>query len=115
MLVTDERGAKYPGLFKDVPVHILPAGRLGGGPIGLLKAVRSVLKGRRQARALYRSIAPMLSSASAAILLFRPCLRQARQMCRPSSMNRMPCLEGSIAGSRAARKPLPQAMARLSD
>jgi UDP-N-acetylglucosamine--N-acetylmuramyl-(pentapeptide) pyrophosphoryl-undecaprenol N-acetylglucosamine transferase len=58
MLVTDERGAKYPGLFKDVPVHILPAGRLGGGPIGLLKAVRSVLKGRRQARALYREHRP---------------------------------------------------------
>ncbi len=58
MLVTDERGAKYPGLFKDVPVHILPAGRLGGGPIGLIKAVRSVLKGRRQARALYREHRP---------------------------------------------------------
>ena len=51
MLVTDDRGAKYPGLFKDVPVHILPAGRLGGGPLGLLKAMRSVLRGRRQARA----------------------------------------------------------------
>ena len=58
MLVTDERGAKYPGLFKDVPVHILPAGRLGGGPIGLLKALRSVMKGRRQARALYREHRP---------------------------------------------------------
>ena len=58
MLVTDERGAKYPGLFKDVPVHILPAGRLGGGPIGLLKALRSVMKGRRQARALYRDHRP---------------------------------------------------------
>ncbi|MDQ3078626.1 MAG: undecaprenyldiphospho-muramoylpentapeptide beta-N-acetylglucosaminyltransferase [Pseudomonadota bacterium] len=58
MLVTDERGAKYPGLFKDVPVHILPAGRLGGGPIGLIKAVRSVLKGRRQARGLYREHRP---------------------------------------------------------
>ena len=58
MLVTDDRGAKYPGLFKDVPVHILPAGRLGGGPIGLLKALRSVLKGRRAARALYRAHRP---------------------------------------------------------
>ncbi len=58
MLVTDERGAKYPGLFKDVPVHILPAGRLGGGPIGLLKALRSVLKGRRHARSLYRDHRP---------------------------------------------------------
>ena len=58
MLVTDDRGAKYPGLFKDVPVHILPAGRLGGGPFGLLKALRSVMRGRRQARALYREHKP---------------------------------------------------------
>ncbi len=58
MLVTDDRGARYPGLFKDVPVHILPAGRLGGGPIGMLKAVRSVMRGRRQAKALYRAHRP---------------------------------------------------------
>ena len=58
MLVTDDRGAKYPGLFKDIPVHILPAGRLGGGPFGMLKAVRSVMLGRRQARALYRTFRP---------------------------------------------------------
>ena len=32
-LITDERGARIPGLFDRVPVHILPAGRLGGGPI----------------------------------------------------------------------------------
>ena len=38
MLITDERGAKIPALFEDVPTHILPAGRLGGGPIGWLKA-----------------------------------------------------------------------------
>ena len=30
MLVTDERGARWPGLFEGVPVHVLPAGRLGG-------------------------------------------------------------------------------------
>jgi UDP-N-acetylglucosamine--N-acetylmuramyl-(pentapeptide) pyrophosphoryl-undecaprenol N-acetylglucosamine transferase len=58
MLVTDDRGAKYPGLFKDVPVHILRAGRLGGGPLGMLKALRSVLAGRRQARALYKQFRP---------------------------------------------------------
>ena len=40
LLITDERGARFPGLFEDVPVHILPAGRLGGGPIGWLKALR---------------------------------------------------------------------------
>jgi UDP-N-acetylglucosamine--N-acetylmuramyl-(pentapeptide) pyrophosphoryl-undecaprenol N-acetylglucosamine transferase len=58
MLITDERGSKIPGLFEDVPTHILPAGRLGGGPIGIVKAVRSVLRGRRQAKALFRDFAP---------------------------------------------------------
>ena len=58
LLITDERGARFPGLFKDVPVHILPAGRLGGGPIGLLKAGMSVLKGRGEAKRLYREHTP---------------------------------------------------------
>ena len=58
MLVTDDRGARFPGLFRDVPVHILPAGRLGGGALGMVKALRSVLRGRRQARALYRQHRP---------------------------------------------------------
>jgi len=58
MLITDDRGAKIPGLFEDIPTHILPAGRLGGGPIGMLKAMRSVLAGRRLAKALYREFTP---------------------------------------------------------
>jgi len=58
LLITDERGARFPGLFKDVPVHILPAGRLGGGPIGMLKAGMSVLKGRGEAKRLYKEHRP---------------------------------------------------------
>ena len=58
MLITDERGARFPGLFDKVPVHILPAGRLGGGPIGWLKALRSVIAGRGEARGLYRNHTP---------------------------------------------------------
>jgi len=58
MLVTDERGAKIPAIFADVPTHILPAGRLGGGPIGWIKAASAVLAGRRQAKALYREFTP---------------------------------------------------------
>jgi UDP-N-acetylglucosamine--N-acetylmuramyl-(pentapeptide) pyrophosphoryl-undecaprenol N-acetylglucosamine transferase len=58
LLITDERGARFPGLFEDVPVHILPAGRLGGGPIGWLKAMGSVVKGRGQAKRLYRDHRP---------------------------------------------------------
>ena len=58
MLITDERGARFPGLFDKVPVHILPAGRLGGGPIGWIKALSSVIAGRGEARGLYRNHRP---------------------------------------------------------
>ena len=58
MLVTDERGAKIPALFEDVPTHILPAGRLGGGPIGWVKAFFAVMAGRREAKTLYRQFTP---------------------------------------------------------
>jgi UDP-N-acetylglucosamine--N-acetylmuramyl-(pentapeptide) pyrophosphoryl-undecaprenol N-acetylglucosamine transferase len=58
LLITDERGARFPGLFEGVPVHILPAGRLGGGPIGWLKAASAVVKGREEAKRLYRDHRP---------------------------------------------------------
>ena len=53
-LITDERGGRIPGLFEGIETHVLPAGRLGGGPLGWLKAAGAVLSGRREARALYR-------------------------------------------------------------
>jgi UDP-N-acetylglucosamine--N-acetylmuramyl-(pentapeptide) pyrophosphoryl-undecaprenol N-acetylglucosamine transferase len=58
LLITDERGARFPGLFEGMPVHILPAGRLGGGPIGWLKAAGSVIRGRGEAKRLYREHRP---------------------------------------------------------
>ena len=58
MLITDDRGARFPGLFQGMPVQILPAGRLGGGPIQLLKALVAVVKGRREAKSLYRDFDP---------------------------------------------------------
>ena len=58
MLITDARGARFPGLFEGLPVHILPAGRLGGGPLGWLKAGLSVAKGRAEAKRLYREYRP---------------------------------------------------------
>ncbi|MEA3080563.1 MAG: UDP-N-acetylglucosamine--N-acetylmuramyl-(pentapeptide) pyrophosphoryl-undecaprenol [Sphingomonadales bacterium] len=58
LLITDDRGARFPGLFGDVPVHILPAGRLGGGPLSWLKAAGAVVRGRAQAKRLYREHAP---------------------------------------------------------
>jgi UDP-N-acetylglucosamine--N-acetylmuramyl-(pentapeptide) pyrophosphoryl-undecaprenol N-acetylglucosamine transferase len=57
-LVTDDRGARIPGLFEGVPVHILPAGRLGGGPVGWMSAIRKIFTGRAMASRLYETFEP---------------------------------------------------------
>ena len=57
-LVTDDRGARIPALFEGVQVHILPAGRLGGGPIGWIRALRNILAGRAMASRLYETFRP---------------------------------------------------------
>lgn len=58
LLITDDRGARFPGLFGGVPVHILPAGRLRKSPLGLIRGVRSLLAGRREAKAIYKDHRP---------------------------------------------------------
>ena len=58
LLITDERGTRFPGIFEHVPVHVLPAGRLGGGPIGWIKALSAVARGRADAKRLYREHRP---------------------------------------------------------
>ena len=57
-LVTDARGAAIPGKPDALTAHILPAGRLGGGPLGMLRAARAIWDGRRMAMRLYESFAP---------------------------------------------------------
>lgn len=57
-LVTDERGARIPGLFEGAQTHILPAGRVSGGPVGWLRAGRAILAGRDMARRLYEAFLP---------------------------------------------------------
>ena len=61
-LVSDARGVRFPGLFANdsggVQTHVLPAGRLAGGPIGWAKAGRQMLRGRAMARELYRTFRP---------------------------------------------------------
>src|SRR3954451_13744896 len=57
-LVTDDRGARIPGLFEGVQVHVLPAGRLSGGPAGWLRAARNIFTGRAMASRLYETFQP---------------------------------------------------------
>ena len=105
MLITDERGARFPGLFDKVPVHILPAGRLGGGPIGWLKALRSVVAGRSEARGLYRNHRPDAVVGFGGYPAF-PALLAASSMGIPSLLHEQNAVLGRVnrllAGDAAA-------------
>lgn len=57
-LITDDRGARIPGLNEKVQVHVMPAGRVQGGPLGWLNAARNIWKGRAMASRLYESFLP---------------------------------------------------------
>lgn len=59
-LITDERGLKYPGLFEGCPRHVVESGSLSGAnPVGWLKALVSIRKGRAAAKAIYRREQPV--------------------------------------------------------
>lgn len=57
-LITDERGAKIPGLFEGVQTHILPAGRITRNPLSWPAGARAILKGRRMALELFSTFRP---------------------------------------------------------
>ncbi|MBY8825979.1 undecaprenyldiphospho-muramoylpentapeptide beta-N-acetylglucosaminyltransferase [Sphingomonas colocasiae] len=57
-LVTDDRGARIPGLFDGVQTHVLPAGRISKSPAALWAAARSILAGRAMAIRLYETFEP---------------------------------------------------------
>lgn len=57
-LISDDRGVRFPGLFEGVETHVLPAGRLGGGPLGIAKAIGKMMAGRSMALKLYKARRP---------------------------------------------------------
>ncbi len=57
-LITDERGAKIPGLFDGVQTHVLPAGRITKNPMSWPGGARAILKGRRMALRLFDAFQP---------------------------------------------------------
>lgn len=57
-LVSDDRGLRIPGAPAEMETHVLPAGRVSGGPVGWLKAALAIRKGRRMAIDLIREFDP---------------------------------------------------------
>jgi len=57
-LVTDERGAKIPGLFDKAQVHIMPAGRMTKNPLSWPGALKAILAGRAMSRRLNETFRP---------------------------------------------------------
>lgn len=57
-LVSDDRGVRFPGLFDGIETHVLPAGRLGGGPLGYLRAAGRIMAGRSMALRLFKDLRP---------------------------------------------------------
>jgi UDP-N-acetylglucosamine--N-acetylmuramyl-(pentapeptide) pyrophosphoryl-undecaprenol N-acetylglucosamine transferase len=57
-LITDNRGSKIPGCPDGMEMHIMPAGRVAGGPRGWLAAARNIWRGRGMARGLMAEFNP---------------------------------------------------------
>ncbi|WP_447763691.1 undecaprenyldiphospho-muramoylpentapeptide beta-N-acetylglucosaminyltransferase [Sphingopyxis panaciterrae] len=57
-LVSDDRGLRIPGAPAELETHVLPAGRVAGGPLGWLKAALAIRRGRRMAIGLIREFDP---------------------------------------------------------
>ncbi len=58
MLITDERGAKIPGLFDGVDVHMLPAGRITKNPLSWFPGWRAIQRGRMMSYNLFKEFGP---------------------------------------------------------
>lgn len=58
VLISDDRGVRFPDLFDGIETHVLPAGRIGGGPLGYMRAAGKILAGRSMARRLYKELRP---------------------------------------------------------
>jgi UDP-N-acetylglucosamine--N-acetylmuramyl-(pentapeptide) pyrophosphoryl-undecaprenol N-acetylglucosamine transferase len=57
-LITDERGSKIPGLFQDVPTHIMPAGRITKNPLSWPRGAKAIWAGRGMALRLFDTFKP---------------------------------------------------------
>jgi UDP-N-acetylglucosamine--N-acetylmuramyl-(pentapeptide) pyrophosphoryl-undecaprenol N-acetylglucosamine transferase len=57
-LITDQRGAKIPGLFDGVEVHRLPAGRITKNPLSWFPGWRAIQRGRMMSYNIFKEFGP---------------------------------------------------------
>lgn len=57
-LISDARGVRFPGLFDGVQSHVLPSGRLEGGPLGWARAAKNIWAGRAMTLRLFETFRP---------------------------------------------------------
>lgn len=94
-LVTDDRGARIPGLFEGVQVHVLPAGRLTKSPVGLFRAAKNILTGRAMAARLYETFRPSAVVGFGGYPAF-PALLAARGMKVPTLIHEQNAVLGRV-------------------
>jgi UDP-N-acetylglucosamine--N-acetylmuramyl-(pentapeptide) pyrophosphoryl-undecaprenol N-acetylglucosamine transferase len=99
-LITDERGARIPGCFEAGQVHVLPAGRLGGGrfkggPLAWMRAAKSIWQGRAMAARLYEQFEPAAVIGFGGYPAF-PALLGARKLGIPTLVHEQNAVLGRV-------------------
>lgn len=94
-LITDARGARIPGLFDGVDVHVLPAGRLTAKPQSWPAGLRAIMHGRAQAITLLRSFHPAAIIGFGGYPAF-PALLAARARGVPSAVHEQNAVLGRV-------------------
>ena len=101
-LVTDERGAKIPGLFDGVATHILPAGRLTKSPMSWVPGAMAIREGRGMALRLYDAFAPSAVVGFGGYPAF-PALIAAHSVGIPSAVHEQNAVLGRVNRMLAGR------------
>jgi UDP-N-acetylglucosamine--N-acetylmuramyl-(pentapeptide) pyrophosphoryl-undecaprenol N-acetylglucosamine transferase len=101
-LVTDDRGTRIPGVPDGVDVHVLPAGRMSGGPLGWLRGANAVRKGRAQAITMMRDFNPAAVVGFGGYPSF-PTLLAARALDIPALLHEQNAVLGRVNRLMASR------------
>lgn len=94
-LITDDRGAKIPGMDPDMAVHVLPAGRLAGGPVGWIRAALAIRKGRAEAIRIMRELEPAAAVGFGGYPAL-PALLAARKLSVPTVIHEQNAVLGRV-------------------